>query len=47
MKSYTLKQDYVQSLNLLGANLQPAKGASRRTPNPFEGMQMSQQQGQE
>ena len=43
----TLKQDYVQSLNLLGANLQPAKGASRKASNPFERMQMSQQQGQE
>tara|TARA_R100000808_G_C2126681_1_gene136800 strand:+ start:476 stop:1168 length:693 start_codon:yes stop_codon:yes gene_type:complete len=43
----TLKQDYVQGLNLLGAKAQPPKGTGQKTENPLAAIQeaMQQQQG--
>ena len=43
----TLKQDYVQALNLLGAKAQPPKGTGQKAQNPLAAIQeaMQQQQG--
>ena len=43
----TLKQDYVQGLNLLGAKAEPPKGTGQKAKNPLAAIQeaMQQQQG--
>ena len=43
----TLKQDYVQGLNLLGAKAESPKGTGQKAKNPLAAIQeaMQQQQG--